>query len=65
MTGEVITREQAVANARRVLDAARRRRDRDRAAGRLDPAAELILRRLEREQRQQRTAAALPERAAA
>ncbi|MFE4059495.1 hypothetical protein ACFXP3_24935 [Streptomyces sp. NPDC059096] len=53
MNGEVIPREQAVANFRRVLDAARHRRDRDRAAGRLDPAAELALRRLEREQRQQ------------
>ncbi|MGE9695948.1 hypothetical protein [Streptomyces sp. CH6] len=53
MTGQVIPREQAVANARRILDAARRRRDRDRAAGRLDPTAELILRRLEHEQRQQ------------
>ncbi|MFK0108547.1 hypothetical protein [Streptomyces sp. NPDC091217] len=53
MTGPVISREQAFANARRVLDAARDRRDRDRAAGRLDPAMELILRRLERDQRRQ------------
>ncbi|MFF1307292.1 hypothetical protein [Streptomyces sp. NPDC058307] len=53
MTGPVISREQAFANARRVLDAARDRRDSDRAAGRLDSATELILRRLERDQRQQ------------
>ncbi|MFI5474976.1 hypothetical protein ACIA6D_32805 [Streptomyces cacaoi] len=53
MTGPVISREQAFANARRVLDAARDRRDGDRAAGRLAPATELILRRLERDQRRQ------------
>ncbi|UUN29447.1 hypothetical protein [Streptomyces sp. FIT100] len=53
MTGAVIPREQAIANARRILDAARRRRDRDRAAGRLPTEVELILRRLERQQRQQ------------
>lgn len=53
MTGPVISREQAFANARRVLDAARDRRDSDRAAGRLDPSTELILRRLERDQRRQ------------
>ncbi|WHM36289.1 hypothetical protein [Streptomyces sp. BPTC-684] len=47
----VIPREQAFANARRVLDAARQRRDRDRAAGRLAPEVELLLRRLERQQR--------------
>lgn len=63
MTGEVISREQAFANARRVLDAARARRDRDRAAGRLAPEVELILRRLERQQRQQ--APAVEHRAAA
>ncbi|UNZ18898.1 hypothetical protein [Streptomyces sp. 891-h] len=63
MTGDVIPREVAYANARRVLDRARARRDADRAAGRLDPAVELILRRLEREQRAQQTPA--PERAAA
>ncbi|MBK3576156.1 hypothetical protein JHN63_20500 [Streptomyces sp. MBT65] len=53
MTGDVIPRDQAIANFRRVLDAARRRRDRDRAAGRLDSGTELILRRLERDRRQQ------------
>lgn len=46
-----VTREQACANARRVLDAARMRRDRDRALGRLAPQVEFILRRLERAQR--------------
>ncbi|MBK6015590.1 hypothetical protein [Streptomyces sp. MBT53] len=63
MTGHVIPREQAFASARRVLDAARDRRDRDRAAGRLAPEAELVLRRLERQQRQQ--APAVERRAAA
>ncbi|MFG3037812.1 hypothetical protein ACGFYZ_12970 [Streptomyces sp. NPDC048330] len=52
MTAPVIPRDQAVRNLRRVLDAARERRDRDRAAGRLDPEVELILRRLERSQRE-------------
>ncbi|WP_371796015.1 hypothetical protein [Streptomyces sp. NBC_01718] len=61
MTGPTITREQAFANARRVLDAARARRDADRAAGRLAPEVELICRRLERQQRQTAT----PHRAAA
>ncbi|MFI6860150.1 hypothetical protein ACIBKZ_09590 [Streptomyces sp. NPDC050421] len=42
-------------NARAALDQARARRDADRAAGRLPPEAELILRRLERQQRRQRT----------
>lgn len=51
MNGDVIPREQAFAAARRVLDAARRRRDRDRAAGRLAPEVELIMRRLERQRR--------------
>ena len=46
-----ITREQAYANARAVLDGARARRDADRAAGRLAPEVELICRRLERQQR--------------
>ncbi|WP_275463344.1 hypothetical protein [Streptomyces noursei] len=59
---DVIPREQAIRNARRVLDAARHRRDADRAAGRLEPGVELILRRLERQQRQQ--APAGPRRAA-
>ncbi|MET7811748.1 hypothetical protein ABZT26_12920 [Streptomyces sp. NPDC005395] len=53
MNAPTITREQAYAEARRALDEARARRDRDRAAGRLAPEAELILRRLERQQRQQ------------
>ncbi|MGW7197256.1 hypothetical protein [Streptomyces chryseus] len=47
-----VTREQAFANARAVLDRARARRDADRAAGRLAPEVELILRRIERTQRQ-------------
>lgn len=52
MTGaDVIPREQAFANARRVLDAARARIAADRAAGRLSPEHELICRRLERQQR--------------
>ncbi|MFK0296411.1 hypothetical protein ACIQU6_38885 [Streptomyces sp. NPDC090442] len=59
----VVPREQAIRDARRVLDAARRRRDADRTAGRLDPEVELILRRLERQQRQQ--APAVEHRAAA
>ncbi|WP_329423016.1 hypothetical protein [Streptomyces sp. NBC_01268] len=53
MTAPTVTRDQAIRNLRRVLDAARERRDRDRAAGRLDPEVELILRRLERAQREQ------------
>ncbi|MET9253784.1 hypothetical protein [Streptomyces sp. NPDC003717] len=63
MSAPVVTREQAFANARRVLDAARDRRDADRAAGRLPAEAELILRRLERQQRAQ--APAVEHRAAA
>ncbi len=47
---DVIPREVAIANARRVLDAARTRRDRDRALGRLPQQVEFMLRRLEREQ---------------
>ncbi|MGW9041219.1 hypothetical protein ACWGQL_01435 [Streptomyces lydicus] len=50
MNGAIIPRDQAFADFRRVLDAARRRRDRDRAAGRLAPEVELICRRLERQQ---------------
>lgn len=46
----VPTRAECITRARAALDAARQRRDLDRAAGRLDPAAELILRRLERQQ---------------
>ncbi|MFK0233757.1 hypothetical protein [Streptomyces vinaceus] len=56
MSSDVITREQAFKEARLVLDIARERRDRDRAAGRLDPAAELILRRIERRQAAERAA---------
>ncbi|MEU4986609.1 hypothetical protein [Streptomyces sp. NPDC021969] len=63
MNAPTITREQAFADARRALDEARARRDRDRAAGRLAPEVELILRRLERQQRQQ--APAVEHRAAA
>ncbi|MYV44965.1 hypothetical protein [Streptomyces sp. SID2888] len=48
MTGDVIPREQAFAAARRVLDQALDRIARDRAAGRLSPEAELIVRRAER-----------------
>lgn len=48
MSAPLVTREQAFANARAALDRARARRDADRAAGRLAPEAELILRRLER-----------------
>ncbi|GAB1329868.1 hypothetical protein [Streptomyces sennicomposti] len=48
-----IPRAQAIANARAVLDRARARRDADRAAGRLPAEVELILRRLERQQREQ------------
>ncbi|CAL9530784.1 hypothetical protein [Streptomyces sp. enrichment culture] len=47
----VIPRAQAIANARRALDAARARRDADRAAGRLPDDVVLTLRRLERQQR--------------
>jgi hypothetical protein len=47
------TRAECITAARAVLDAARRRRDRDRAAGRLDPETEFALRRLEREQQPQ------------
>lgn len=44
MNAPVITREQAFANARAVLDKALDRIARDRAAGRLDPDAETRLR---------------------
>lgn len=57
MRNQVIPREQAFANARAALDRARDRRDADRAAGRLAPEVELILRRLEREQRARQTPA--------
>ncbi|MFD7994511.1 hypothetical protein [Streptomyces mexicanus] len=58
MTGDVIPRAQAIANARAVLDKARARRDADRAAGRLSPEVELMLRRLERQQAPAHRAAA-------
>jgi hypothetical protein len=48
---DVIPREQALANARAVLDRARARRDADRAAGRLPLEIEAICRRLERQER--------------
>ncbi|CAL9481793.1 hypothetical protein [Streptomyces sp. enrichment culture] len=64
MTSPVIPRDQAIAAARRALDLARARRDADRAAGQLPPEAELIMRRLEREQAR-RAAAGRPDRAAA
>ncbi|MFZ3471433.1 hypothetical protein ACODT4_20610 [Streptomyces sp. 2.9] len=57
MSEPLITREQAFIEARWALDVARERRDRDRAAGRLDPAAELVLRRIEREIRAEQAAA--------
>ncbi|AGK80434.1 hypothetical protein SFUL_5546 [Streptomyces microflavus DSM 40593] len=56
MTAPTISREQAIRNARAALDRARARRDADRAAGRLAPEVELILRRLERQQREQQLA---------
>lgn len=56
MTAPVITREQAIRNARAALDRARARRDADRTAGRLAPEVELILRRLERQRSPQPTA---------
>ncbi|ALM38201.1 MULTISPECIES: hypothetical protein [Streptomyces] len=58
MTGAVIPRDQAIAEARAVLDRARLRIARDRAAGRLSPAHELIVRRLEREARRDTAPAA-------
>lgn len=64
MSGDVIPRDQAIANARAVLDRACVRIARDRAAGRLAPEAELICRRLEREQARRATAQT-PRRAAA
>ncbi|MEU2393433.1 DUF6042 family protein [Streptomyces sp. NPDC007369] len=50
---DVVPREVCFARARRVLDAARERRDRDRALGRLPQQVEFILRRLEHKQRGQ------------
>ncbi|MFD9853418.1 hypothetical protein ACIBVM_18590 [[Kitasatospora] papulosa] len=57
MSAPTVTREQAIRNARAVFDRARARRDADRAAGRLAPEIELILRRLERQQRAQQSPA--------
>ncbi|MCX5161910.1 hypothetical protein OOK39_21955 [Streptomyces sp. NBC_00264] len=56
MNAPTVTREQAFMNARAVLDRALDRIASDRAAGRLSPEHELICRRLERKQRQQRPA---------
>lgn len=56
MSAPLITREEAFANARRVLDRARARRDADRAAGRLPLDVELECRRIERIQRERRAA---------
>ncbi|MFD5230985.1 hypothetical protein ACFWJ5_21095 [Streptomyces qaidamensis] len=64
MIGDVIPRDQALAAARAVLDRARVRIARDRAAGRLAPEHELICRRLEREQAR-RAAEQAPRRTAA
>ncbi|MBT3157382.1 hypothetical protein KQH42_07160 [Streptomyces sp. CHA1] len=50
MSADVIPKAQAIAAARAVLDRARVRIARDRAAGRLSPEHELICRRLERKQ---------------
>ncbi|MFD6873249.1 MULTISPECIES: hypothetical protein [unclassified Streptomyces] len=63
MNGQVIPREQCYINARRALDAARERRDRARAAGLLDPAKELVLRRIEREIAAEQAAARAAEQA--
>ncbi|MFD5057399.1 hypothetical protein [Streptomyces sp. NPDC058394] len=63
MSSETVTREQAYAEARAVLDRARVRIAADRAAGRLAPEVELLLRRLERQQRERQ--ATTPHRAAA
>ncbi|MFH7598030.1 DUF6042 family protein [Streptomyces racemochromogenes] len=52
-TDGLITKEQACINARRVLDAARERRDGYRARGVLPPQVEFMLRRIEHEQRTQ------------
>ncbi|MGW7201072.1 hypothetical protein [Streptomyces chryseus] len=48
MSAAPVTREQAFANARAVLDEALDRIARDRASGRLSPDAELSIRRAER-----------------
>jgi hypothetical protein len=64
MTAPAVSREQAFAAARAVLDRARVRIARDRAAGRLAPEAEFALRRIEREQAARERAAQLTNRAA-
>ncbi|MFB7982890.1 hypothetical protein [Streptomyces vinaceus] len=46
-TDGLVTKEQAFTDARRVLDMARERRDRDRARGVLPPQVEFMLRRIE------------------
>ncbi|MFH9295654.1 hypothetical protein [Streptomyces sp. NPDC017520] len=56
MNGQIIPRDQAIAAARAVLDRARVRIARDRAAGRLSSEHELILRRIERDQRRRAAA---------
>ncbi|MFE5674503.1 hypothetical protein ACFQ7B_00230 [Streptomyces erythrochromogenes] len=58
MSEPLITREQAFIEARWALDLARERRDRARAAGLLDPAKELVLRRIERDIRAEQAPAA-------
>ncbi|MFD3903010.1 hypothetical protein HXS80_20690 [Streptomyces sp. CB04723] len=58
MTSTVIPRDQVIRNMRAALDRARARRDADRAAGRLAPDVELILRRLERDRQQSAARAA-------
>ncbi|MFE0737476.1 DUF6042 family protein [Streptomyces sp. NPDC058855] len=60
---DVVPREVCIARARRVLDAARERRDRDRALGRLPQQVEFMLRRLERKQRGQSSTDHPPEEA--
>ncbi|MDJ0385018.1 hypothetical protein [Streptomyces sp. G-G2] len=52
-TDGLITQEQACTNFRRILDAARERRDRDRARDVLPPQVEFMLRRLEHKQHTQ------------
>ncbi|RSS59546.1 hypothetical protein [Streptomyces sp. WAC01280] len=53
MTGPTVSREQAFAAARRVLDIALAEISADYTAGRLSPERELIVRRLLRQQREQ------------
>ncbi|MFD5901748.1 hypothetical protein ACFWHG_09615 [Streptomyces microflavus] len=65
MSGDVVTRDQAIAAARAVLDRARIRIARDRAAGRLSPEHELICRRIERDARRREAEQAATHRNAA